>query len=168
MGEEQALKPSNATYGGLIDSLRANSVRGVQREELLTEMGVLRKLGAPDKLVRAILQWNDLMGAAAEALVALSEQPRVPPLTGPQDHATVIERCAYLLRHAGHGDYADAVKAVYAALSEIGAPTPMSVTRYGLRCGTWEMVPDSSGKWVAFGDYEALEKLYIEQTGCCK
>jgi hypothetical protein len=45
------------------------------------------------------------------------------------------------------------------------APTPMPVSRY--RAGDERLEPDPKGPWVAYGDYEALENLYIEQTGCC-
>lgn len=38
----------------------------------------------------------------------------IPALLGPQDHATVVERVAYICRVTGHGDYADAIQRIFA------------------------------------------------------
>lgn len=49
---------------------------------------------------------------------------------------------------------------------EAVAPTHMPVSRFKVGfSGQMEAAPH--GNWVHRGDYEALEKLYIEATGCC-
>lgn len=55
----------------------------------------------------------------------------------------------------------------WAARSSIGAPAPVPVSRYVIK-HNGEPIPSKDGEWVDYGDYEALEKLYIEQTGCSK
>ena len=65
---------STSRYGVLIARLRASSTTGKFREEMLIEYGKLLGLGAPQQLVDAILQWNDLMSEAAAALESLPSE----------------------------------------------------------------------------------------------
>jgi len=66
----------------LLERLRANTVAGKDREELLIEYGKLLGIGAPKPLVDAILRWNDLMAEAVvelERLAASETVPRIHP-----------------------------------------------------------------------------------------
>lgn len=76
----------------------------------------LGRTGHLTKSAVAALIWHMMQAAAPSAAPAAP----VAILKGPQDHATVVERVAYICRQAGHGDYADAIQRIYSALSATG------------------------------------------------
>lgn len=82
---------------------------------------LLERLRLPCTAYEGIKVLRALLNEAADAIE--SAPSHVAPLIGPQDHATVIERVAYLLGQGGHADYADAIKKIFSALSTIETHT---------------------------------------------